>query len=349
MGGCQQQRKEAKKLKAKAKKEAQRRRQRTKRNSCNELWRAAQRGQIDAVRVYLRNSDEVLGSFGSRRLTHALCWSLRIAVMNDHERVVCALLAAGAHPSLDIAIVCEAARTDNVAVLQHLVDARGSVNNNGVASLTPLYVAARSASSACVTRLLMLKANISAGDCLYGSPLFGAMQHIRTSEPAARRKSLSVVRSLLDAKQHPHGHHLKTALRARRFDVARLLLDAKTLVDAPALTECANQMPTALDLTHRSHALFQCMMTRRIRVGDKEEAVFEQHCALTCACLQQDEHAVAQLIAAGTCLIPEHVWDILRYAVWNKHARHVQLLLLAKADAGSLSEPEQRKCIKLLS
>ena len=357
VGGCQQQRKQAKKLKAKAKKEAQRRRQRAKQNACNELWRAAQRGQIDAVEVFLRNSNELLGSPGSRRLTYALCWSLRIAVMNDHERVVCALLAAGARPSLDITIVCAAARTDNVAVLQHLVDARGDINNNGPAVNTPLFAAAESTSSACVTRLLVLKANLSAGDWIYNTPLFAVMNHIKTSEPAARRKSLCVVRSLLAAKQHPHVH-LKAALRARRFDVAHLLLDARALVDPPELTECANHIPAVrdltdlTDLTHCNHAvvhpIFQRMMARYIRV-DGDDKSFEQRCALTCACLQQDEPAVARLVAAGTCLTPECAWGILRSAVLCQNARHVQLLLLAKADAGVLSEREQRKCTKLLT
>ena len=335
----QQQNTKAKKDKAKAKKKAQRKRQRAKQMSCDQLWHAAQRGQMDTVKVFLRNADYFLGSLGSHRRTHALCKSLHIAVKNCHEGTVCALLAAGATPSLDA--VCAAACTDNVSVLQRLVDAHGSVNCEGGAdAITPLNMAASAKSSACVARLITLKANVN-NHVYAASPLvfllwrWGTTRRTYQIEPAWSRKStLSAVRCLLDAKQDPHQMALLDAVDARRSDVACLLLDANICVNSVALNACARKsLPF----------LFRRMWARLIPVGKdgeggKEDATaFEQHCALTYACLQNDPRSVAQLITAGTRFMPEHVVGILRHAARCSHLRELRLLVQAKADVGMLT------------
>lgn len=343
-GARQQQKTEAKKEKAAAKKEAQRKRQRAKQVSCDQFWHAAQRGQIDTIKAFLRNADHLLGSLGSHRRTHALYKSLHIAVKNCHEVTVCALLAAGARPSLDA--VCAAASTDNVSVLQRLVDAHGSVNYEGIthcencaASKIPLKIAASAKSSACVARLITLKANVQTHGYA-ASPLVRMLCGRGTTrrtyiEPAWSRKStLSAVRCLLDAKLDPHRGSLLDSVDARRSDVAGLLLDANAHVDSVALTACARKsLPR----------LFRRMWARLIPVGNdgeggkEDDTAFEQHCALTYACLRNDSCTVAQLIAAGTRFMPEHAAGILRHAARCSHLRELRLLVQAKADVAMLS------------
>ena len=306
--------------------------------SCNQLWHAAQRGKIDTVNVFLRNADHLLGSLGSHRRTQALCKSLHIAVKNCHESTVGALLAAGADPSLDA--VCVAACTDNVRVLQRLVDAHGSVNSERSAARKPLIVAATTLSSACIARLITLNANVHT-QCLYSTPLsfmlWGCMTH--RIEPVSRRKSmLRAVRCLLNAKQDPNV--LQHAVDVRRYDVACLLLNANACVGPDVLNACALKgLPF----------LFRRMWARLIPVhkdgedGEQDTnasehhckhdtTAFEQHCALTYACLRNDKCAVAQLIAAGTRLMPERVVDILQRAVRWSQLGKVRLLVQAKAD-----------------